>query len=71
MAIYVYASGKTYTDVDRVRATVARPELGTLTSYLMYNDPVTQPNITGLSGVLDGRYIHDSSNPWDNPMITG
>jgi len=71
MAIYVYPSGKTYTDVDTVRVTIGKPELGTLTTYTKLNDPVTHPDITGLSGVLNVRYIHDSQNPWDNPAITG
>lgn len=71
MAIYVYASGKTYTDVDQVRVTIGRPELGVLSDYRKEKTPRVYVDITGLSGVLDNRYIHDSQSPWDNPAITG
>lgn len=71
MAIYVYASGKTYTDVDQVRATIGRPELGNVEDYRKEKTPRVYVDITGLSGVLDNRYIHDAANPWENAATTG
>ena len=74
MAVFNFNTGKTYSDVDRVRVTVGAPPAITgsaITDYALLNNPYTVPATSGQEDVLDERFIHSDNSPWGDPAVTG
>ena len=74
MAIFYFLSGKSYSDVNQIRATVGMPPAltGSQPTYSTRNQFTTVPGVSGLEIEMTGRYINGSRTAWESyPFVTG
>lgn len=74
MAIFYFQSGKSYANVNQIRATILAPIYATgvgAPTYSLPNSYTTVPGVSGLEVTLSGRYEQAGKNIWETHSATG
>ena len=73
MAVFSQPSGKAFSDLDDVVATILVPIPSTgvgLNNFVLDTNPVASGNYD-INTVLNSRYTKGGTTPWEHPSITG